>query len=429
MAQAVIVSGVRTPFVKAGGPARFTSAAELGRLVSREMLYRLNLEPTAIDEVIAGNVATPSNAANIARVISLWTGIPADRVAHSVSRNCASGFEAVSQAIAHVESGEVRSVLAIGVESMSQIPIRWGDRLVEHFRQYSQAKSLWRRLKVLARIRPRDLKPELALVEGLTDPVSGLIMGETAEKLAREFGISRERQDQFALESHKKVARAWESGRFEQEAMPIFPTESPEPIAQDVGFRREQTMEALAKLKPYFDRRFGTVTVGNSSQVTDGAVAILVMDRQYAQSLGYRPLGRVVDYAYAGCDPSRMGLGPVFASAKLFKKTGRSMSQMDLVEINEAFAAQVLACVEAFASDQFAKDRLGLGEPIGEIDPTRLNVNGGAIALGHPVGASGARLLLTLLLELKKRNLQTGLATLCVGGGQGGAFMVENLAA
>lgn len=430
MPEAVLVSGVRTPFVKAGGPARFTSAAELGRIATRELLYRLNLRPSAVDELIAGNVATPSDAANIGRVVALWAGIPADRIAHSVSRNCASGFEAVSQAVARIEAGRAKTVVALGVESMSSIPVLWRPRLVEIFRQYTSSKSMWARLKALAKLRPRDLKPHLALVEGLTDPVSGMIMGLTAEKLAREFGISRQRQDEFALQSHLKAAKAWEAGEFDDEVVPIFPPPELNAVTEDVGFRRGQTIEALAKLKPYFDRKFGTVTVGNSSQVTDGAVAILVMEKELALSMGYEPLGRIVDHAYAGCDPSRMGLGPVFATAKLFRRLGGTkLADVDLFELNEAFAAQVLACLDAFASKTFAEEKLGMSQPLGEIDPQRLNVKGGAIALGHPVGASGARLLLTLLMELKRRDLSRGLATLCVGGGQGGAFVVERLAA
>jgi acetyl-CoA C-acetyltransferase/acetyl-CoA acyltransferase len=277
-------------------------------------------------------------------------------------------------------------------------------------------------------LRPSDFRPEIGLKLGLTDPVSGLMMGETAEKLAREFHIKREEQDQFALRSHQRAVQAWKQGLLADEVMTVYPEPGSKPVACDIGPREEQSLEALQKLSPYFDPRWGTVTVGNSCQVTDGAAALLVMEAQRARALGLKPLGRVRGYAYAGCDPSRMGLGPVFATAKVMKATALRLKDMELVELNEAFAAQVLACLKGFESPSIACAGSDGSSLLGALDPERLNVHGGAIALGHPVGATGARLVLTLLRELARRKLQLGLATLCIGGGQGGAVIVERAA-
>ena len=425
MADAVIVDGTRTPWVRAGGPLRFTSARELGRLVARESLDRLDLQPADVDEVIAGNIATPADATNIARVIALDAGIPNDRIAHTVNRNCASGIESVTEAVERIRAGRAKTILALGVESMSNIRLLFSERFSERMLQLAKAKGRFRKLRAVARFRPSDLKPEFALRTGLTDPVSGLSMGETAEKLAREFVISRADQDSYALASHRKAVEAWDAGRLGAEVMPVYPTPRFEPIEQDIGPRAGQTIEALARLKPYFDRKYGTVTVGNSCQVTDGAAALLVMEEGTAQTLGLQPLGRIVDYAYAGCDPARMGLGPVYATCRVLAATGMTLADLDLIELNEAFAAQVLACADAFESTQFAETRLGRPKPLGELPMDRLNVNGGAIALGHPVGATGTRMLLTLLRELRRRGAKRGLATLCVGGGQGAAVIVE----
>jgi acetyl-CoA acyltransferase len=426
MGEPIIVGGVRTPFVKAGGPLNLVPAQELGRAVVRELLERFNVDPASIDEVITGNVA-PTDAANVSRVIALRAGIPNDRVAHTVNRNCASGLEAVTEAYERIRSGRAQGVIAVGVDSMSNIPLLWKKSLTDDFFAMTTAKNAWNKLRALARIRPRDLAPVIGIKQGLTDPVSGLMMGETAEKLAREYGISREAQDLFALRSHQRAAAAWNEGRLQDEVMTFYPERSSSPVTQDVGPRANQSLEALARLKPYFDRRWGTVTVGNSCQVTDGAVALLLMDEDRARSLGLPRAGRIRGYAYAGCDPARMGLGPVYSTARALRMTGMKLSQLELVEINEAFAAQVLACLKCFESppaDCIGTDGASL---FGPLDENKLNVNGGAIALGHPVGASGARLVLTVLNELSRRHGTLGLATMCVGGGQGGAAIVERL--
>ena len=428
MPEAVIVDGVRTPFVKAAGALDQTPAQELGRLVVRELLDRLELDPAEVDELIAGNVACPPEAANVARVIALRSGIPQDRIAHTVSRNCASGLECTTQAIGRIETGQASCVIAVGVDSMSNIPVFWSKRLSQKLWKLTRARGLLRKIAALSRLRPRDFRPEIGIQLGLTDPVSALMMGETAEKLAREFGISRKQQDEFALSSHQRAVAAWKDNRLADEVMPVYPQPDSQPVTQDVGPRTDQSLEALAKLGPYFDRRWGTVTVGNSCQITDGAVALMVMDAQRAQSLGLEPIGRVRGYAYSGCDPARMGLGPVVATARVLKQTGIELKEIDRIELNEAFAAQVLACLKCFDSPARCPERFDAGNRLGPIDLEKLNVNGGAIALGHPVGATGTRLILTLLRELARSELNLGLATLCVGGGQGGAVIVERAA-
>jgi acetyl-CoA acyltransferase len=426
MAEPIIVGGVRTPFVKAGGQFNFVPAQELGRVVVRELLERFNLDPAAIDEVITGNVA-PTDAANVSRVIALRAGIPKDRVAHTVNRNCASGLEAVTEAYERIRSGRAQAVIAVGVDSMSNIPVLWTKTLTDDFLEMSTAKSGWRKLRALAKIRPRDLAPVIGIKQGLTDPVSGLMMGDTAEKLAREYGISREAQDLFALRSHQRATAAWNEGRLQDEVLTYYPERSSAPVTRDIGPRDNQSLEALAKLKPYFDRRWGTVTVGNSCQVTDGAVALLLMDEERARALGLPRAGRIRGYAYAGCDPARMGLGPVYSTNRALRLTGMQLSDLELFEINEAFAAQVLACLKCFESPPADCAGTDGASVLGPIDEGKLNVNGGAIALGHPVGASGARLVLTVLNELARRKSTVGLATMCVGGGQGGAAIVERL--
>lgn len=429
MPEAVIVEGVRTPFVKAGSVLNPIPAQELGRLVVRELLERANLDPAEVDELICGNVASPVDAANVGRVIALRAGIPRDKIAHTVSRNCASGFECVTQAVDRVTSGRARCVVAVGVDSMSHIPLFYPKTFADKLLRLSAAKNVWQKLETFASFRLSDLQPQIGIKLGLTDPVSGLLMGETAEKLAREFNISRAEQDAFALRSHQHAAVAWKDNRLTSEVMALYPTTEKgdaKLVTQDVGFRADQSMEALQRLKPYFDRRWGSVTIGNSCQITDGAAALLVMEASKAHELGLTPLGRIRDYAYAGCDPARMGLGPVFATSRVLQQTGMTLNDMQLVELNEAFAAQVLACLRAFEGASLACDSIGCDHSrLGGIDPERLNVNGGAIALGHPVGATGTRLILTLLHELRRRDLTCGLATLCIGGGQGGAVIVE----
>lgn len=422
----VVVGGCRTPFVKAWTELRTVHPVELGRIVVREAVERCDLDPAEVDEVVVGNLAGPSDAANIARVIALMAKLPPKVPAFTVNRNCAAGIESVVEGAYRIAAGHADVVVAASVESMSSIPLLFSPEAQRIWTDLGRARSFGARVATMARFRPRHFKPVIALAQGLTDPISELNMGETAEVLARDFGIGREEQDHFALRSHQLAAAAWNEGRMQEEVVPVpigpaYTTAS----TRDNGFREQQSIEALTKLKPAFDRRYGTVTAGNSSQITDGAAALVLASGERARSAGLPVLGRIRSWAFAGCDPARMGLGPVFAAPEALRRAGKlSMDRMDLVEINEAFAAQVLACMSAFDSRDFCESRLG-GAPVGAPDPDRVNVNGGAIALGHPVGASGGRLLLTLLLEMRRRDVGLGLATLCVGGGQGGAVVVE----
>jgi acetyl-CoA C-acetyltransferase/acetyl-CoA acyltransferase len=422
----VVVAGARTPFIKAGTLFRRVGAVELGRVAVREAIERAEIDAEAIDEVIVGNIAGPADAANVARVIALEAKIPAKVPAFTVSRNCASGIESVVEAAYRIRSGDADLVVAAAVESMSRIPFLFRDDAQDIWTSIARSRNVGSRVAGFARFRPRHFQPVVALELGLSDPVSGLNMGQTAEVLAREFGINREDQDAFAMRSHRLAAAAWNEGRMQGEVIAIpVPPKFDENAERDNGIRENQTPEALAKLKPLFDRRFGTVTAGNSSQITDGAVALVLASGERARSLGLTVMGKIRSWGFAGCDPARMGLGPVLASPIALRRAGGlTMARMERVEINEAFAAQVLACLKAFDSRSFCEDNLG-SSAVGAPSLERINVNGGAIALGHPVGASGGRLILTLLREMARANVSLGLATLCVGGGQGGAVVVE----
>ncbi len=418
-----ILAGVRTPFAKAGSVFKRVPSYELGRVAAAEVIARSDLDPARIDEVVFGHCAMPSEAANSSRVVALRAGVPEQVPAVTVHRNCASGMEAVANACHRIGSGDAKLVLAGGMESMSQIPLQFPFSYSDFLEGLMRAKTPMQRLGAMLQFRPHMLTPRIALAEGLTDLVCGLNMGQTAEVLAREFRITRERQDEFALRSHQRAIAARE--RLREEIVPVYPPPACDPVRDDVGPRDGQTFEALTRLKPYFDRRNGSVTVGNSCQITDGAAALLVGDDETARGWPTPPLGRVRAFAFAGLAPGRMGLGPVHAMAKALARAQVTLAEIEVFEINEAFAAQVIACQEAAKSAKFCRDELGLDQPLGEIPDDRLNVNGGAIALGHPVGASGARLLLTTLHEMKRRGARLGLASLCVGGGQGAAFVLE----
>ncbi|HTR97291.1 MAG TPA: acetyl-CoA C-acyltransferase [Candidatus Acidoferrales bacterium] len=418
-----ILGGVRTPFAKAGTAFRRVPSYELGRVAAAEAIARAELDPARLDEVVFGHCAMPSEAANSSRVVALRAGVPERVPAFTVHRNCASGMEAVASALYRIAAGDARLVLAGGMENMTQIPLQFRSSYADWLEGLMRAKTPLARVSAFARFRPAMLQPRIALAEGLTDLVCGLNMGQTAEVLAREFRIDRDAQDEYALRSHQRAIAARE--RLREEIAPVFAAPTYECVRDDVGPREGQTIEALAKLKPYFDRRNGTVTVGNACQVTDGAVALLIGDDATAAAWPVPPLGRVRAFAFAGLSPARMGLGPVHAMAIALGRAGLTLDDLELFELNEAFAAQVLACLEATRSAEFAKRELGRDRPLGEIPLERLNVNGGAIALGHPVGASGARLLLTLLHEMRRRGAKRGMAALCVGGGQGAAFVLE----
>lgn len=417
-----IIDGLRSPVAKANGKLNDVSADTLGAIITKELVLRNNLKYEQFDEVIIGNVAQPANSANIARVMAIKAGFPQSTPAYTVHRNCASGMQSISSAIEKINSNQGDLYLVGGMESMSNIPLLYSDELRNLITKFTYARSLGEKLKLLATFRPSFLKPTVGLIAGLTDPISGKIMGITAENLANEFKISREEQDLYALNSHLKAQKAIESGRLKDEIHPIMTKNAS--IIDDDGIRFNQTIEALSKLNPIFDRLSGTVTAGNSSQVSDGACSMIVCTESKAKELNLEPIGFIKDYAYAGLDAHRMGLGPVYATKKLFDKTGVTLKDIDLIELNEAFAAQVIANLKAFKSEEFCKKTFN-SSAIGEIDESILNVNGGAIAIGHPVGMSGARIVLTALKELKRRNNKLALATLCVGGGQGASFLLE----
>jgi len=384
----------------------------------------------------------------------LQAGVPHGRVAHTVNRNCASGMESIIAAWHSLANrptqstsrddrgGDLRIIAAGGTESMSNVPMLFNREAMDAWLKLGRAKTIPQRLRALAAFRPRMFKPIIGIELGLTDPVSGLNMGETAEVLAEEFSITRGEQDEYAVESHVRATAAWSrcfmSG--EVTGVPIdqngnaTATANATVISKDNGPRDHQTSEQLARLRPLFKRVGGTVTAGNSCPLTDGAAALLLVDAdalsRHSEAAAVsgtmaNPLGYVTDFEVAGCDPRRMGLGPVYAIANLLKRTGQTLDDFDRIELNEAFAAQVIACRRAAQSAAFGRQELGLSGPLGSLDSSRTNVNGGAIALGHPVGTTGTRLILTLLRQLRSAGLRRGLATLCVGGGQGVAMVVE----
>jgi len=425
MAQHIaVVAGIRTAYARAGTVFANYTAVDLGRLAISEVLARAAVEPEAVDSVIIGNVVQPVEAVNVARVIALMAGIPESVPAFTVHRNCASGMQAIASAADLIAAGRAELVVAGGVESMSNIPFFLSQRLKQVTTQLLYAKTLGKRARAVLSLRPKDFIPRIGLLLGLTDPTCRLSMGQTAEVLARELGISRESQDAFALTSHQKALAAQAEGRFKDEIMTVMSTRNEEEaVTLDNGVRHGETMEVLAGLKPAFDRRYGTVTAGNASQVTDGGAAVLVASEKAVSRFGFTPLGYVKDFEFAGLSPKRMGLGPAYATSRLLERTKTKFDDIGLIEMNEAFAAQVIANEMVFRDDGLSEHFLGR-KAIGEIDRNILNVNGGAIAMGHPVGSSGTRLVLTLLLEMQRRKTDTGLATLCVGGGQGAAMLL-----
>lgn len=418
-----IVAGVRSPFCRANGAFNDIEVDDLGAYVVKELVSRTGIDPKKVDELIFGNVIEPPGSANIARIIAVKAGLPIDLPAFTVNRNCASGMEAVVSAMNRILLGDAQIIIAGGAESMSSFPVTFPKKMRDFLVSLNKAKTWKQKLKTLFSLRPSFFKP---VIPSISDPLCGLTMGQTAENITRELGVTRDDQDQFALMSQTRAMNAINSGRLAEEIVPVpIPPKYQKVQLVDDGPRANQTMDGLVNLKPVFDRVNGTVTAGNSSQVTDGAVALLMMSEEKAKELGLTPLGYITEYASVGLAPSRMGLGPALAISKVLKKSGLQLQNIDLIEINEAFAGQVLASRKALASDEFSKKELGRDSAVGEIDLEKLNVNGGAVSIGHPLGASGARLILTLLLELKKRNKHTGLASLCIGGGQGEAVILS----
>lgn len=422
-----LVDAKRSPQSKAGLDLKDVQAPYLGDYLVRNLIDKSNIPVDQVDEVIFGNVGNPASFPNIGRVIALLAGLDKGTSGYTVHRNCASGMEAVSQAFLKVASGRSEVIIAGGVESMSQMPLLYNKEMTEFFALMMKAKSLADKVKVLSTFRPPYLSPIIAIEQGLTDPFCGLNMGQTAELLARELGFTREQQDEYANKSHHKAVAAQKAGRFADEIVPIvFGAKLDKLLDQDVGPRETSTVEGLAKLKPYFDRKSGTVTVANSCPITDGGSALLIVSEDALKKYNLKPMARIIDYHFSGLEPERMGMGPLCAIDGILKRTNMTLEQMDLVEINEAFAAQVMAVRRGLTDGEVAR-RFRVDKVHGDVPDEKLNVNGGAIALGHPVGSTGSRLIVTLAHELKRRKAKYGLASLCIGGGQGGATMIENL--
>jgi acetyl-CoA C-acetyltransferase len=420
-----IVDGARTPFLKAKGVPGSLSASDLAVNVGRELLAKQNFMPTDLGEVIIGCVMPSATEANIGRVISLRLGCGDVVPAFTVQRNCASGMQALDNALQDIQEGRHDLVLAGGTEAMSRAPLLFNDQMTNWLAGLYGAKGFASKLKQWTKFRPSNLVPEIALVKGLNDPIVNLSMGQTAENVAFEFGITREEMDAYSLESHRRVAYAQDQNLF-QDVFAAYDSRG-NFFTADNGVRRDTSMEQLAKLKPIFDKKFGSVTAGNSSQVTDGAALLLLASKKAVKKYKLPVLARIVDSQWSGLDPAEMGLGPAYASTALLQRAKLRNEDIDYWEINEAFAAQVLGCLAALESDAYCRKNLGLKEAFGRIDPTRLNVDGGAIALGHPVGASGARIVLRLVEILKRTEAKRGVATICIGGGQGGAMLIENV--
>ena len=421
----VIVDGLRTPFTKAGKEFRKIHPADLASWNLRELIFRQGLKDLAVDEVIVGNVANSPDSANIARVVALRAGLPERTSAMTVHRNCASSMESVTVGVAKILSGMMDTVVAGGVESMSQVPLMLSSSFQDMLTRFMMSRSFSEKWKALLSFRFHFLKLRYGLLEALTDPFTGIQMGQTAEILAKEFHISREEQDNFAMESHRRALASME--KLKEEVFSVFVDSKYKVIDRDLCPREGLTKEKMSRLRPYFDKKYGTVTVGNSCPINDGSSMLLLMEEEKAKALGFKSLVRVRATSFVGLDPKRMGLGPVYSIPLALKKASLTLKHMGLIEINEAFSAQVLACMQAMSSDRFAKDKLNLSKAVGEVDSSILNVNGGAIAIGHPVSATGGRILLTLAKEMKRRNVEFGLASLCIGGGQGGAVILENI--
>jgi acetyl-CoA C-acetyltransferase len=391
----------------------------------RALLARAPFRPGDLDQVVLGCIIPGPREANIARIVAQRLGCGPAVPAWTVQRNCGSGMQAIACAAQDIAQGRADLVLAGGTEAMSHAPVLHGEGMAKVLGELSRARSAWARAKALAGLRPAHFKPVSSLLLGLSDPICGLTMGQTAELLAARFGLTRERMDRYAAESHARLARAQDGGRLE-ELEPMFGPDGTR-FERDEGLRRDADPAALARLKPAFERH-GLVTAGNSAQITDGAACLLLASAAAVRRFRLPVLGRVEDWHWAGLEPSRMGLGPVHAMAPLLARRGLGAADVDYWEINEAFAAQVLACLEAWRSPDYCREELGLDAPLPPIPTDRLNVDGGAVAVGHPVGCSGARIVLHLLHVLRRNGARTGMAGLCIGGGQGGAMLVRGLA-
>lgn len=418
-----IIGGLRTPFVKANTVFSELTALDLGVAVVKELVQRYELTGSMVDQLVFGQVVPGLLAASVAREIVLLSGLPPSLEAHTEARACATSIQTMVSGANAIALGQADVVIAGGTESMSDPPIFSSRPLARALVSASKAKSLRQKVAPFQRLKAKDLVP---VPPAIAEHTTGLSMGESAEKMAKEHGISRREQDEIALASHQNAARAWRIGLFKDEVMPVaLPPSYAEVADRDNTVREDSSLEALAALKPAFDRAYGSVTAGNSSPLTDGAAALLLMSEERARALGYEPLGFLRAHAFAATDPAGQLLqGPAYAAPIALDRAGMTLADVDLIDMHEAFAAQIASNLQAFASAAFAQ-KLGRARPLGEVDRTRLNINGGSIALGHPFAATGARLVHQSLCELKRRHLGTALITVCAQGGQGAAVVLE----
>lgn len=418
-----IVAGVRTPFARAGTVFKDLSAIELGKRCVAELIQRTNLDGDLVEAIVYGTVVPSVVAPNIAREVSLMPVLPRGCQAYTVSRACASANQAITDAADQITLGHHDVVIAGGAESLSTVPILHSRSMAEKLVAMSRARSATQRVRIATSIRPRDLVP---ITPAIAEPSTGETMGQSAEKMAKINQIPREEQDQFALRSHRLAAVGTEDGRLTSEIVPVYvPPRFETVLTSDNGIRTDTSIEQLRALKPVFDKRYGTVTAGNSSPLTDGASAMLLMSEERAAMLGYEPLAYIRSYAYAALDPGeQLLMGPVLAAPVALARAGLTLGHMDLIEMHEAFAAQVLCNLAGFVSREWAS-RAGFSEPVGEVDRSKLNVMGGSISIGHPFGATGGRILITLANELIRRDGQFGLMTVCAAGGMGHAMVIE----
>lgn len=419
-----VVDGSRTPFLKAKGVGQF-SGSDLAVSAGAALLNRQPFSPSDIDEVIIGSAMPGPDEANIARVVALRLGCGHGVPAFTVMRNCASGMQAIDNAAIQIASGRSDLVLAGGTDAMSQAPLLFNQKMTAWLSNWFVAKSFGKRVALLTQLRPAYLAPVIALMRGLTDPIVGINMGQTAEKVAYRFNITREQMDAYASDSHHRSIQALANGKL-KEIVPIIDSKGRVHVEDD-GVRSDSTVEKLSRLKPFFDKKYGMVTAGNSSQITDGACLLLLASADAVKKHGLKVLGRIVDSEWAALDPAQMGLGPVHAATPIMQRHDLKPDDFDCWEINEAFAAQILGCMAAWDDADYCKTQLGLTKAMGSPSLSRLNQEGGAIAMGHPIGASGARIILHTLKNLETNNGKRGMAAICIGGGQGGAVYLERV--
>ena len=418
-----IVDGSRSPQLKARGKQGPFSASDLAVQAARPLLLRNRIDLKAIDEVILGCVMPGPDEANIGRVVALRLGIPQSVPAWTVQRNCASGMQSIDSAFHNIASGRAELVLAGGVEAMSRAPVLLNDAMVDWLGAMMAARKPMQKVAQLFKLRASHLRPVIAILRGLTDPIVGLNMGQTAENIAYQFNISRRQMDEFSIASHQRLAAAHDRGDLEE--IEVLYDRNGNYYDHDDGLRRDSSMENLARLRPVFDRKYGNVTAGNSAQITDGAAWVLLASEQAVNQHRLSVLAEIKDTQWAGLDPAVMGMGPLHAMTPVMQRHGLKIDDIDYWEINEAFATQVLGCIEAWKQADYCKKHFDMNEPVGEIPHQRLNIDGGGISLGHPVGASGARIVLHLARILQRENAQRGIASLCIGGGQGGAVLLQ----